>query len=1102
MFKRLFAVFTLCFCMAAWAEVDDLVPVNELRQQLDTLKNNGNYSPDEATLLAQNLEGALVFVEKTKKQQADIEALERKIKNAPNTLTQYQKRIDQLKKELESEQNGFGNLDNATLEIRQTDIQQNLQNTQTQLNEVSSSLASYRAALEQTRKQITENNAKSDKLNRWKYNSQASKSLIDKYNAELKYLESNNRYNLILGQNIDLLISIDEAKKNELSLKQQLLQKQLISLQDVLNANRLKAFEAQAKQAEQLKAENKAENPIIQEELSYNTDLSQYLVKQTQKANKLSQDNLRAKNVLDALTQTKRNIEEQISALQGTLVLSRVIYQQKQTLPTESVIKGLAKDIAKLRVELFELTQTRDQLYNIPNVIERLQTEHKVLFDDGERQTLTDILKEREKIVIDLVKTLNAQLNQSNEIEATQRQIVELSDSLQRELQQQSFWVPSNNPIDLSWLENFPRLAIAEAKKLSSYFGFENIKHDLFSKLSFLSSLLLLYGLILWKKTAIKQRLAEIASQVNTLKNDSHWHTPEAMFWTIALVLPNTLLFLIIATVLLALFFNNPLTASQWLTSMAGYWVFFATVLALLRPHGLAYVHFGMPPASNEIFRRIIRYSVWIVFLLLSVTLIFSQVDSIDFTDDVIGQVMMIIALALCLFVIRPLLDRGIREYQNAMLEDGTNRNVNLFKLLRLVLIIIPITLIVLMILGYYYTTIYIVEHIIKSYLVALVWVFGRYFAYRSLTISSRRMAYRRLQSKREKIREQILEQGKTDSPSIKEEHREEKIKISTVNQQIFRMADLIAWVLLFISLYAIWSDLLSVAYYLNGFVLWEQVETTSKGTVVESITLLNVLRSTLYVTVTYVLVKNIAGILEVTVFSRLKLSKGTPHTITAVITYFIVTFGCILAFTSLGISWSKIQWIFTALSVGLGFGVREIFGSFVSGTILLFERPIRVGDKVTVGNYTGVISKIRLRSTTLQDDEHKEVVLPNQAFVTDRFINWTLNNTVTRLQIAMKISSTSQLGLVRKLLLQAASEAPKVMKDPDPSVNLVGFGEGWIDHELNVYVSELDDRSDTRNFLYQRIDELFREHHIKMAFKQMDVHLYNSDQQAVRFNQ
>ncbi|MBV6528624.1 mechanosensitive channel MscK, partial [Ursidibacter maritimus] len=176
-------------------------------------------------------------------------------------------------------------------------------------------------------------------------------------------IEVNNRYNLILGQNIDLLISIDESRKTEINLKQQLLQKKLSFLQEVLNANRLKEYQAQAKQAEELKANNKIENPIIQEELTLNTDLSQYLVEQTQKVNRLSQDNLRAKNVLDALTHTKRNIEEQISALQGTLVLSRVINQQKQSLPTDSVIKGLAKDIANLRVELFDITQKRDELY-------------------------------------------------------------------------------------------------------------------------------------------------------------------------------------------------------------------------------------------------------------------------------------------------------------------------------------------------------------------------------------------------------------------------------------------------------------------------------------------------------------------------------------------------------------------------------------------------------------------------------------------------------------------------------------------------------------------------------------------------------------------
>lgn len=664
------------------------------------------------------------------------------------------------------------------------------------------------------------------------------------------------------------------------------------------------------------------------------------------------------------------------------------------------------------------------------------------------------------KILVDLIKTLNSQLNLSNEIELVQRQIITISDELQNNLEQQSFWVKSNNPIDFSWLESFPKLVLLEIAELAKYIGFENLGQNLPSTLAFVFLMALFYGVIRWKNQEIKQRLLVIAGQVNTLKNDSHWHSPEAMFWTVILNVPSTLLFLMISTLLLFLFFSNPFESWPWLLSASCYWLFFASILSLLRPNGLAYRHFAMPQASNEIFQRSIKQSVWIVVLLL-LSSIFSQIESIGFSNDVIGQVMTIVALALCVLVVRPLLDRGIREYENARNEDGSKRNINLFNLLRLVLFVVPISLIVLIVLGYYYTAVYLIEHILRSYVVALVWVFGRYFVYRSLTISSRRMAYRRLQNKREKLRE-------LDEVAAKEEQKDQEnlIKISTVNQQIFRMADLLAWVVLFIVMYAIWSDLLSVAYYLNGFVLWQ---TTTNG-VVESVTILNLLRSLLYIGLTYILVKNIAGILEVMVFSRLKFSKGTPHTVTAVLTYLIVTLGCISAFTALGISWDKIQWIFTALSVGLGFGVREIFGSFVSGTILLFERPIRVGDKVTVGNFTGVITRIRLRSTTLIDDENKEVVLPNQAFVTDRFINWTLNSTITRLHISMKIKLGADLDRVRELLFQAAREAPKVMESPSPNVNLLHFGEGWIEHELTIYVPELDDRAETRNFVYQRI--------------------------------
>ena len=397
-----------------------------------------------------------------------------------------------------------------------------------------------------------------------------------------------------------------------------------------------------------------------------------------------------------------------------------------------------------------------------------------------------------------------------------------------------------------------------------------------------------------------------------------------------------------------------------------------------------------------------------------------------------------------------------------------------------------PISLIILIILGYYYTAVYLITHLLNSYFVILLWVFGRYFAYRFVAISARRLAYRRLQDKRRKLREQVLENGTKE---------DETIKLSVVNQQIYRVTDLIGWVVLFVSLYVIWSDLISVAYYLDGVILWE----SNEGNQVESVTLLNLMRASLYMVITYVLIKNITGILEVTVFSKIPLSKGTPQTIITMLTYIIVTFGSVSAFSALGISWTKIQWIFTALSVGLGFGVREIFGSFVSGSILLFERPIRVGDKVTVGQYTGIITKIRLRSTTLLNSDHMEVVLPNQAFVTDRFINWTLNNTITRLQIFFKVSYDTDLDLMQRLLLQAVNEAPKVLSEPKVEINMLHFGDNALEHELLVFVGELGDRIETMNFLQYRINQLFRENGIRFALNQLDVHLHSEDNQTTQ---
>ena len=136
-----------------------------------------------------------------------------------------------------------------------------------------------------------------------------------------------------------------------------------------------------------------------------------------------------------------------------------------------------------------------------------------------------------------------------------------------------------------------------------------------------------------------------------------------------------------------------------------------------------------------------------------------------------------------------------------------------------------------------------------------------------------------------------------------------------------------------------------------------------------------------------------------------------------------MIIIGASIAFASLGMSWSKLQWLFTALSVGLGFGMQEIFGNFVSGIIILFERPVRVGDMVTIGSFNGTVSKIRIRATTLIDNDRKEVIVPNKAFITERVVNWALTSSMTRLVISVGVAYGSDLELVKRLLLQAAEE-------------------------------------------------------------------------------
>jgi len=1043
---------------------------------------------DIKTALINELQTSLDLLQLIQTQQKNNQDLHDVLAHADSEIKKNNADLLAFKKQLEQSKSvdyKAQNLADLQATLSQLNVQQ--QETQTALSKANTQLAGQSSVSERAQTSLTENLKRTQEINQQLADSNLTKTLRQKNQIELQLIDLKNAYNQDLLKNSDQLTLLYQSRYDLLNARLQLLQQQIVAIQEVINQKNLAQTQNQVEQAQQ-QQQNSAKNAYIQKELARNAELSQYLLQQTEKTNILTQDDLRMRNVFDSLTQTQHTIEEQISALQGTLVLSRIIQQQKQKLPTNLNIQGLSKQIADLRVQIFDITQKRNELYDLDAYIAKVESDEGEKFTRVEKTQLVNLLTERRKMASDLIKSLNNQLNLAISLELTQQQITQISDQIQSKLEQQSFWVRSNNPINLDWFAELPRAFMAQVDGIVKKIGLPTNYSNLPYLLMYCLGLFVVGGAIFKFKDRIKQRLSKINGEINRLKYDNQWNTPQALLLTAFLTLSGTLWFLAICQMLGFFFMKNPTEFWDWSFSMAGYWWFFTFWLSLFRPNGIFVRHFEFSQQSAVRFQSVIKRIVVAVVLLLN-TSVFSNVTDYGLANDVIGQVNTIVSLLFCIIIIAPRFKNVLRSYE----DEKKSHNHIIVKIVQFGLQIIPVGLVLLVALGYYYTALNLIQHLINSYIAWCVWWLIRQVIYRGITVSSRRLAHRRLE---EKLRQKQagFNDGSTSDDVVVLNEKEEGLALNEVRSQLLRFADLFIWTALIGIFYYVWSDLVTVASYLREVTLWQQTTTTEAGTVMESITLFNLLVALVIVGITYVLVRNISGILEVLIFSRVKLSQGTPYTITTLLTYVLVAVGGAWAFATLGMSWSKLQWLFAALSVGLGFGMQEIFANFVSGIILLFERPIRVGDTVTINGVSGTVAKIRIRAITLIDFDRKEVIVPNKSFVTGQVINWALSNTMTRLVINVGVAYGSNLELVKKLLLQAANEQTTVLKDPEPRAYFLSFGASTLDHELRVYVAQLAERTNTIDALNRRINELFAENNIDIAFNQLDVFIKNND--------
>jgi small-conductance mechanosensitive channel len=228
-------------------------------------------------------------------------------------------------------------------------------------------------------------------------------------------------------------------------------------------------------------------------------------------------------------------------------------------------------------------------------------------------------------------------------------------------------------------------------------------------------------------------------------------------------------------------------------------------------------------------------------------------------------------------------------------------------------------------------------------------------------------------------------------------------------------------------------------------------------------------------------------------VLSRLQIDEGIRYNLQRVINYTIGVIGAIVAFQFIGIDLSGLAVIFGLLSVGIGFGLQNVTSNFISGLILLFERPIKVGDRITVGDTEGDVTAINMRATTIRSVNNISIIVPNSEFISERVINWSYGDKKVRIDIDVGVSYNSDLDTVLRTLKEIAEDNDMVRKTPASEVHFVEFADSSWNLQLRCWIDDPKESWTVRTAINCAIVRKFAENNIEIPFPQRDLHIRSS---------
>ncbi|WP_256830556.1 mechanosensitive channel MscK [Pseudomonas sp. Pse1] len=850
------------------------------------------------------------------------------------------------------------------------------------------------------------------------------------------------------------------------------MEQEIQDLQTLINQKRLAQSQETVTQ-QSIEAQKSGGSSLLATESAANLKLSDYLLKSTDRLNELTQQNLQTKQQLDIVTQSDAALDEQISVLKGSLLLSKILYKQKQALPRLRVDRDLADQIADIRLYQFEVNQQRELISNPTAYVDNLlASQPPDQVTPQLRKNLLDLAFTRADLLERLNRELSALLNESITLQLNQKQLLTTASNLRATLDEQMFWIPSNKPLDPEWMRGVPSRLAKQIDTLPWISSLSELSDGLIQRPLLFTPLALLIGFLLWRRKYLYARLNKVHQDIGHFKRDSQWHTPQAILINVLLAMPVALALALCGYALQFDARGQNANLGAALLQISQAWLVFYTAYRILAPGGVAELHFRWERAQVEFLRRWIRRLGIVVFALVSVVSV-AELQPAALADDVLGIAVVLTCYALMAWLLSRLL-----------LNSPAHNNASLFrKAVGVLFTALPVALFIAVCFGYFYTALKLSDRLINTLYLLMFWLVIEATFVRGLAVAARRLAYQRALAKRLAAKEAGDGEAVVEEPTL---------DIEKVNEQSLRLIRLALLGGFIAALYWVWADLITVFSYLDNVTLYEYTSGTGANMSMVPISIGDMLGALIIIGITLALARNLPGLLEVLVLSKLDLAQGSAYATTTLLTYVIAGVGFVSTLSTLGVSWDKLQWLVAALSVGLGFGMQEIFANFISGIMILFERPVRIGDTITIGNLSGTVSKIRIRATTITDFDRKDIIVPNKTFITGQLINWSLTDTVTRVTLKLGVDYGSDLDLVKELLLKAARENPRVLKEPEPHVYFLNFGESTLDHELRVHVRDLGDRNPVLDEINRFINREFKKQHINISFRQMEVYLKN----------